>query len=38
MIMNARHRNSCRQLFKNLKILPLKSQCIFPPFLIRSQK
>jgi len=28
-IMNARNRDSCRQLFKNLKILPLKSQYIF---------
>jgi hypothetical protein len=27
--MNARNRDSCRQLFKNLKILPLKSQYIF---------
>jgi len=27
--MNARNRNSCHQLFKNLKILPLKSQYIF---------
>jgi len=31
--MNARHRNSCRQLFKKLKILPLKSQYIFPLLL-----
>jgi len=29
IIMNARNRDSCHQLFKNLKILPLKSQCIF---------
>jgi len=28
-IMNARNRNSCHQLFKNLKFLPLKSQYIF---------
>ena len=28
-IMNAKNRDSCRQLFKNLKILPLKSQYIF---------
>jgi hypothetical protein len=27
--MNARNRDSCRQLFKNLKILPLKSQYVF---------
>jgi len=27
--MNARNRDSCRQLFKTLKILPLKSQYIF---------
>ena len=27
--MNARNRDSCRQLFKNLKILPLTSQYIF---------
>jgi len=27
--MNVRNRGSCRQLFKNLKILPLNSQCIF---------
>ena len=27
--MNARNRDSCCQLFKNLKILPLKSQYIF---------
>ena len=29
IIMNARNRDSCHQLFKNLKILPLKSQHIF---------
>jgi len=33
IILNARNRDSCRQLFKNLKILPLKSQCIFPLLL-----
>ena len=27
--MNARNRDSYRQLLKNQKILPLKSQCIF---------
>jgi len=27
--MNARNRDSCRHLFKNLKVLPLKSQYIF---------
>jgi len=26
--MNAKNRDSCRQLFKNLKILPLKSQSL----------
>jgi hypothetical protein len=26
--MNVRNRDTCRQLFKNLKILPLKSQYI----------
>jgi len=29
IIMNARNRDSCHQLFKILKILPLKSQYIF---------
>ena len=33
IIMNARNRDSCRQLFKTLKILPLKSQYIFPLLL-----
>jgi len=33
IIMNARNRDSCHQLFKNLKILPLKSQYIFPLLL-----
>jgi len=28
--MNARNRDSCRHLFKNVKILPLKSQYFFP--------
>jgi hypothetical protein len=28
--MNARNKDSCHQLFKNLKIVPLKSQYIFP--------
>ena len=27
--MNARNRDSCHQLYRNLKILPLKSLCIF---------
>jgi len=27
--MNARNRDSCRQLFKDLKILPFKSKYIF---------
>ena len=34
IIMNARNRDSCHQLFKNLKILPPKSQYFFPPFII----
>jgi hypothetical protein len=29
VIINARNRDSCRRLFKNLKILTLKSQYIF---------
>jgi len=29
IIMNARNRDSCHQLFKNLKFLPLKSQYIY---------
>ena len=33
-IINARNRDSCRHLFKNLKMLPLKSQYIFFPFII----
>jgi hypothetical protein len=33
IIMNARNRDSLRQLFKNLKILPLKPQYIFPLLL-----
>jgi len=32
-----RNRDSCRQLLKNLKILPLKPQYIFP-FIICCQK
>ena len=36
--MNAKNRVSCRQLFKNLKILPLKSQYIFSLFTISCQK
>jgi len=32
--MNARNRESCQQLFKNLKILPLKSQYIFSLLLL----
>ena len=31
--MNARNRDSFHQLFKKLKLLPLKSQYIFPLFL-----
>jgi len=34
IIMNARNRDACLHLFKNLKILPLKSQYIFFSFLI----
>jgi hypothetical protein len=38
IIMNARNRDSCRsQLFKNLKILPLKSQCIFSLLLFVAE-
>jgi len=33
IIMNGRNRDSCHQLFKNLNILPLKSQYIFSPLL-----
>jgi len=33
IIMNAINRDPCHQLFKNLKILPLKSQLIFSPLL-----
>jgi len=36
-IMNARNRDSCRQLFKNLKILPLKSQYIFSLLLFVAE-
>ena len=32
--MNARNRDSCRQLFKTLKILPLKSQYTFSLLLL----
>jgi len=32
--MNPRNRYSCHQLFTNLKILPLKSQYIFPLLLV----
>ena len=32
--MNARNRDSCHNLFKNLKILPLKSQYIFSLLLL----
>jgi len=35
--MNVRNRDSCRQLFKNLKILPLKSQYIFPLLLFVAE-
>ena len=36
--MNATNRDSCQQLFKKLKILPFKSQYIFSPSIICSQK
>jgi hypothetical protein len=35
--MNARNRDSCRHLFKNLKILPLKSQYIFSLLLFVAE-
>jgi len=35
--MNARNRDPCHQLFKNLKTLSLKSQYIFFPFIICCQ-
>jgi hypothetical protein len=35
--MNARNRDSWRQLFKNLKILPLKSQYIFTLLLFVAE-
>jgi hypothetical protein len=35
--MNARNRDSCRQLFKNLKRLPLKSQYIFSLLLFVAE-
>jgi hypothetical protein len=35
--MNARNRDSCCQLFKNLKILPLKSQYIFSLLLFLAK-
>jgi hypothetical protein len=35
--MNARNRDSCRQLFKNLKILPLMSQYIFSLLLFVAE-
>ena len=38
IIMNARNSDSCHQLFKNLKILPLKSQYIFFPLLLLVAK
>jgi len=37
IIMNPRNRDFCRQLFKNLKILPLKSQYIFSLLLFTSR-
>jgi len=36
--MNATNRDSCHQLFKNLKILPLKSQYIFSLLLFVAKK
>jgi hypothetical protein len=35
--MNARNRDSCRQLCKNLRILPLKSQYIFSLLLFVAE-
>jgi hypothetical protein len=35
--MNAKNRDSCRQLFKNIKILPLKSQYIFSLLLFVAE-
>jgi hypothetical protein len=35
--MNARNRDSCCQLFRNLKILPLKSQYIFSLLLFVAE-
>ena len=32
--MNARNKDPSHQLFKNLKILPLKSQYIFPSYCL----
>jgi len=37
IIINARNRDSCRQLFKNLKILPLKSKYIFSLLLFVAE-
>ena len=34
IIMNARNKDPSHQLFKNLKILPLKSQYIFPSYCL----
>jgi len=36
--MNARNGDSCHQLFKDLKISPLKSQYIFSPFIVLLPK
>jgi len=36
--MNAQNRDCCHQLLKKIKILPLKLQHIFSPFIIHSQK
>ena len=35
--MNARNRDSCHQLLKNIKILPLKSQYIFSLLLFVAE-
>jgi hypothetical protein len=35
--MNARNRDSCHQLFKNLKMLPLKSQYTFSLLLFVAE-
>jgi hypothetical protein len=38
IIMNARNRDSCHRLFKNLKTLPLKSQYIFSLLFVAKNR